>query len=65
MKKKWVVIALILAIGGAGTYYMHIKRSEVLRPESFEMTPVAKGNIKQVVTATGKIQPINTISVGT
>ncbi|MBR6412665.1 MAG: efflux RND transporter periplasmic adaptor subunit [Alphaproteobacteria bacterium] len=65
MKKKWIVLGLIVALCGAGAYYHHNKKSITLKPTSFEMTAVAKGNIKQIVTATGTIQPINTISVGT
>ena len=65
MKKKWIVLGLIVALCGAGAYYAHHKKTEALNATSFEMTAVARGNIKQIVTATGKIQPINTISVGT
>ena len=65
MKKKWIVLGLIVALCGAGAYYSHHKKTEALKPTFFEMTPVARGNIKQIVTATGTIQPINTISVGT
>ena len=65
MKKKWIILGLIVALCGAGAYYSHHKKSDALKPTFFEMTAVAKGNIKQIVTATGTIQPINTISVGT
>jgi len=65
MKKKWIILGLIVALGGAGAYYFHRGHSDNLLPSSFEMVAVAKGNIKQIVTATGTIQPINTISVGT
>ena len=65
MKKKWIIFGLIIALAGAGVYYAHHEKSDRLESTSFEMTAVAKGDIKQTVTATGTIQPINTISVGT
>ena len=65
MRAKWIVLGLIIVLVGAGAYHHRTKKMEMLKPTSFEMTAVAKGNIKQIVTATGKIQPINTISVGT
>jgi len=65
MKKRWIILGLVLILGGVGAYYHHTKKAQTLNPAFFEMTPVAKGSIKQIVTATGTIQPINTISVGT
>ena len=66
MKKKiWLTLGIIVVLGGLGGYRLYARRSESLKISQFEMVAVAKGNIKQIVTATGKIQPINTISVGT
>ena len=64
-KKIWITVGILLILGGLGAYHLYGKKNEALRSENFEMVAVAKGNIKQIVTATGKIQPINTISVGT
>jgi len=64
-KLKWFLIILGILIVGGAIYYRHFAKPNVLRAENFETIAVAKGNIKQIVTATGKIQPINTISVGT
>ena len=66
MKKKiWLTLGIIVVLGGLGGYRLYARRSEALKIDQFETVAVAKGNIKQIVTATGKIQPINTISVGT
>lgn len=64
-KKTWITLGLLVLLGGGGYYRHRMMNPNALRPENFEMVALRKGNIKQVVTATGKIQPINTVSVGT
>ena len=64
-KKVWITLGVLIILGGLGVYHFQHKKNDVLRPENFETVAVAKGGIRQIVTATGKIQPINTISVGT
>ena len=64
-KKTWITLGLLVLLGGGGYYRHRVMNPNELRPENFEMVALRKGNIKQVVTATGKIQPINTVSVGT
>ena len=64
-KKTWIALGLLVLLGGGGYYRHRMMNPNALRPENFEMVALHKGNIKQVVTATGKIQPINTVSVGT
>ena len=62
--KKWG-IALLIILVGLSFYGYRSQKSDALKADNFEMIPVAIGDIKQIVTATGKIQPINTVSVGT
>lgn len=64
-KKTWITLGLLVLLAGGGYYRHRVMNPNALRPENFEMVALRKGNIKQVVTATGKIQPINTVSVGT
>ena len=64
-EKTWITLGLLVLLGGGGYYRHRMMNPNALRPENFEMVALRKGNIKQVVTATGKIQPINTVSVGT
>lgn len=67
MTKKKIIISVcvvaLLAFGGwkmfAGGGEKHLKESD------FELVKVEKGNVVYSVTASGKIQPINTVSVGT
>lgn len=63
MKKRYWIGGLVV-IGLAGFYFLK-KPAGVLTEEDFETSVVKKGHVVQEVTATGKIQPINTISVGT
>ena len=64
-KKTWITVGLLIVLASFGVYHYRFKKDPALKPDNFELTAVSKGNIKQIVTATGKIQPINTISVGT
>lgn len=60
--KKYVIILtfIILAIA-----YNLISKKTNFGPENFELSEVKKGSLAYEVTATGKINPINTVTVGT
>lgn len=62
--KKLVISVVILSVCVLGFYSLN-KKKEVLLPQDFEIMKVEKGRIVEEVTASGKIQPINTVSVGT
>ena len=63
MKKIIVIlIVLVLVIGG---YLLKPKGKESFSASDFDMATVTKGSVSYVVTASGKIQPINKVSVGT
>ena len=64
MKKKIIIIFLILAILAGGTWFFFF-REKKLTEEDFDMVPVTKGNVTYTVTASGTIQPLNTVDVGT
>lgn len=57
----WIVIPLLAALAGGG-YYYH-KRSSV-PPANFITAKIARADIIQSVTATGDIQPVSTVEVG-
>ncbi|MGN1078794.1 MAG: efflux RND transporter periplasmic adaptor subunit, partial [Alphaproteobacteria bacterium] len=60
--KKAFVILIILVLAGAGLYYKHFgKKSDIV----YDMTTVSRGSIRVDVTASGTIQPVNIVSVGT
>ncbi len=64
MKKIVISVLIILAAGGAWLG-LRGKKENAMAPENFEMVKVQKGDVVYSVSASGKIQPINTVSVGT
>lgn len=59
---KWIIILVILgALGGAGWwYYAHTHQSA---PE-YQTAAVSRGDLTQVVTATGQLGPVLNVQVG-
>ncbi len=63
-RKKWMRYSL-LALFAIIAYFVFTSGKDNLTVQSFEITHVERGDIVETVTASGKIQPINTVSVGT
>ena len=63
-KRTWIILGVIVI---AGIAWIAIRKGDAvkLKPSDFEMVRVENGNVAYVVTASGKIQPINKVSVGT
>ncbi len=59
-RKKWWVLILLILIGGA-IYYFVGKSSDKTEYITIKIT---RGDLRQVVSATGEIQPVNTVNVG-
>ncbi len=64
MPKKKLIIILVIALAAAG-YAVSGNSRKHLSPADFEMSRVETGTLAYNVTATGTINPINTITVGT
>ena len=62
--KKTIIILLVIIGSIVGLYYA-FKPSDKLKPTNFEFVKVERGDVTEKVTATGTLQPINTVSVGT
>ena len=60
--KKALALLLLLGIAGAGLYY-YLNRAEPA--PQYLTTLVSRGDIVQAVSATGKLQAVNTVEVGT
>ena len=58
-KKWWVVLIGIVAFGGWYFFWPHADK-----PGEFITTKITRGDLRQVVTATGEIRPVNTVNVG-
>ncbi|MBQ4471986.1 MAG: efflux RND transporter periplasmic adaptor subunit [Alphaproteobacteria bacterium] len=65
MKKVLLVGVLVAVIVGSGWYFMKPKSKDSFSAKDFQMVKVEQGSVAYVVTASGKIQPINQVSVGT
>jgi HlyD family secretion protein len=60
--KKWLVLVVILAaLAGGGFWYWKHQAND--QPD-YKTTPVTLGNIVQVVTATGQLNPVTNVTVG-
>ena len=64
MKKRWIIIPGVIIAVGVGLYFM-LRHSDKLTRQQFEFVKAERGNITETVTATGTLQPINIVSVGT
>ncbi|MCL2339141.1 MAG: efflux RND transporter periplasmic adaptor subunit [Proteobacteria bacterium] len=60
-KHKWWMLIIICAVLAA--LYFTVKKNEASAVK-FATMPIARGDVRQVVTATGGIQPVSTIMVG-
>ena len=58
----WVLAALLLAASAGGGYYYVQRRAPAPR---FQMALAQRGDLTDTVTATGTLQPVNTVEVGT
>ena len=58
--KKILVLILFIAIGVIG-YYFYNQNNTQVSTELYEYVKIEKGNIKKVVSATGKIIPTSTL----
>jgi HlyD family secretion protein len=62
LKKIIITLVLLLAAGGAG--YGYWLMNNVPKEPPFLTAPVAKANIRQVVSSTGTLQAVTTVLVG-
>ena len=58
-KRWWFTILLVAVLGG-----IFIFGGEENKRAQYSMVNISRGDLRQVVTATGEIQPVNTVSVG-
>jgi HlyD family secretion protein len=59
---KWIVTLLIIAaIAGSGWWYYQKKHEA---PPEYQAVPVKRGDLTQVVTATGQLSPLLNVQVG-
>ncbi|HYP17868.1 MAG TPA: efflux RND transporter periplasmic adaptor subunit, partial [Opitutus sp.] len=57
-----VVLLLVIALAGAGTWFF--LRGKTEKPPEYVTAPVTRADLTQAVTATGTLQPVITVEVG-
>ncbi len=62
-RKKWIIWTIIIVLAGVGVWYWKFRKEEV--PVVLETEQPHYGAIATSVTATGSIQPVDTVQVGT
>ena len=58
---KWIAIVVVLALGAGGVFYLHPGGSDAV---SYNTTPVTRGELTKLVTATGTLNPVVNVTVG-
>jgi HlyD family secretion protein len=58
---KWFVLAVVVAAAGAGFYYVRHHRAAALE---YNTADVTRGELTQTVTATGTLNPVVNVTVG-
>jgi HlyD family secretion protein len=65
MKKRFsLILIIVILVGGAFLWVKFYGKGEASKQE-FKLASVSKGNIQAIVTSTGRLNPLNTVKVGT
>ena len=59
-RRKWWILLFIIVAGG----FVYFMSGDDNQGTGFATATISRGDLRQVVTATGEIQPLNTINVG-
>jgi HlyD family secretion protein len=65
MKAFLKILLVILILGGAGAGFYFYKQKSAKNSVSLETVFPSKGDIVQTITATGRLQPIDQVDIGT
>jgi HlyD family secretion protein len=57
----WILLLVAVAAGAGGFFYFHHRHAE---PVSYKTAAVARGELLQLVTATGTLNPVVNVTVG-
>ena len=60
-RKKWWIVGIVI-IGGAIAYFA--TPAQQAKSNTYATVNITRGDLRQVVSATGEISPVNTVSVG-
>jgi HlyD family secretion protein len=59
---RWLVVATVLLLAGGAAYYWMVQRQAPLR---YVTAPVTRGAVAVALTATGTVNPVTVVEVGT
>ncbi len=65
MSRSKILILLILLVLGAGGFVLWDKRRQAADASAYRTLPVARGDIRQTVSANGTLNPVVLVNVGT
>ena len=60
-RKKWWIVLIAAVVFGINAFSGGAKKAQ---KESYSTVEITYGNLRQIVSATGEIQPVNTVNVG-
>ena len=60
-RKKWWVLLIVIGVVGVCLFSGGAKKSD---KANFSTVEIVRGDMRQIVSATGEIQPVNTVNVG-
>src|SRR5437016_12075757 len=58
---KWIIIFVLVVVAGGGYWYYRGHHAEAAQ---YQTAPVTRGDLTQVVTATGQVEPVLNVQVG-
>src|SRR5437660_10796114 len=59
---KWTLIAVVVLVAAGGGYWYY--RTHHPEASQYQTAPVARGDLTQLVTATGQVEPVLNVQVG-
>jgi HlyD family secretion protein len=60
-RKKWWIIIIAIVVIGTSMIFGGAKKAE---KSGYSTVEITRGDMRQIVSATGEIQPVNTVNVG-
>src|SRR5688572_18257431 len=63
-RQRYLTSAVLLVVAGAGVGYLALRRSAVDADVIFKVAAVDRGTVEQTVTATGQLNAVVTVLVG-
>lgn len=63
--KTLVTLVILAALGGGGYWYYQQQQTAMTEVPAYQTEPIKRGDLNITVTATGNLQPMNKVDIGT